>query len=213
MSRNRFIPVCFVALLAALGVACSASPATATNTPEPSATTTPTMTATMPPTRTPTVIPTRAPTATAGLGSMGYPYPLKAAASLVISNPGEIDFTVAVQQAARGPAVDAYAARAYSGVRLDPGMQFIFAQVDVNITSVESGSSYLFDSTSFQTMSDGQLSPRQFMPYLCFECNPYPPLSANFVAPGHVTGWVMLWVYIDDPHPLMVMGPFYFALE
>jgi hypothetical protein len=179
---------------------------------EPSATTTPTVTAMAIPTQTPTVVPTHAPTATAGLGSMGNPYPLKTAASLTISNPREIDFTVAVLQVARGPVADAYAVRAY-GISPEPGMQFIFAQVEINVTSVESGSSYQFDSTSFQTMSDGQLSARQFMAYLCFDCNPYTPLSANFVAPGHATGWVMLQGYSDDPYPLMVMGSVYFALE
>ena len=171
-----------------------------TITPWPTATTAPTATS--------------APTATVGPGSMLDPYPMMTAASLMVSNPAEVGFTITVLQVARGPAVDAYVASNFPGVSPSSGMQFIFVQVDVNITSVASGSSYSISGANFQTMSDGQLSAPQYMAYMCYpECSQYPLLDANFVAPGHTTGWVMLQVFSDEPHPLMVMGPFYFYLE
>jgi hypothetical protein len=165
------------------------------------------------PTITPWPTATIAPTATVGPGSMLNPYPMMTASSMMVNNPGEVDFTVTVLQVARGPQVDAYATSNFPGVSLPSGMQFIFVKVDVNITSVTSGSSYKIDSTNFQSMSDGQLSPQEFMANICFQCDQYPLLSANYVAPGHTTGWVMLQVFTDDSHPLMVMGPFYFSLE
>jgi hypothetical protein len=209
-----------VILIALLLVACAPSPqaiqtaiaqtqAVWTKVP----TQTPSPTITPQPTITPWPTATMAPIATVGIGSMLNPYPMMTAASMMVSNPGEVDFTVTVLQVARGPQVDAYTKSSFPGVSLPTGMQFIFVKVDVNITSVTSGSSYKIDSTNFQSMSDGQLSPQEYMAYICFQCDQYPLLSANYVAPGHTTGWVMLRVFIDDPHPLLVMGPFYFSLE
>jgi hypothetical protein len=132
----------------------------------------------------------------------------------MVSNPGKVGFTVTVLEVARGPAVDAYVASNFPGVSPPSGMQYIFVKVDANITSVASGSSYSISGANFQTMSNGQLSTPQYIDYLCYpDCSQYPLLKANFVAPGHTTGWVMLKVFSDDPHPLMVMGLFYFSLE